>query len=550
MSIINLPNELLYFIGELLVTSKGGLVSTYYQAKKLFSRDRSGILPSQAEHWSWKRGHQLDTRSLASLLRTNHKLNVALTPLLNRIMLNERNDLLLWAAGTRNEPLARRLLDNGADIHTTDAWENTPLHQAAKGGDEQLVRLLLDRGASTTARVSDKRCTPLHYAAVGGSPAIVKLLVENGADINAQEHNGATAVRLAALEGGEDVVRLLVLGYGANLSLTDRYAKTPLHWVASYGTPAMVELLLQGGADINARCLRNKSPLDLATAFGREAVVRKLVESGASVQNRSINRAMRRAVASGCEYEAQLYLDNGVDPDNWTADSSEINLLHLAYISRKEGVMKLLLERGADPNALHQGQSILHKAARDDRPASIDVLLNGGTDIELPCSCLNYAAFRGNAVTGQTALHIAAARETTSCAELLLKNGANPNARDSHGKTPLHTAAQLLHSKESFDTVLQRDTVGLLLDNGADINARGADGMTVLHEAAWFAMRTEHITEWEESLIVRWGEFLMLLVDNGVDVDAKDGNGRTAVGLMAATPDLQAVTIEILEILV
>ena len=68
------------------------------------------------------------------------------------------------------------------------AQQTTPLHLAAQGGKEQVVRLLLEKGADIEARDRTQQ-TPLHYAAYSGSEKLVRLLLEKGADIEARSKN-------------------------------------------------------------------------------------------------------------------------------------------------------------------------------------------------------------------------------------------------------------------------------------------------------------------------------------------------------------------------
>ena len=77
------------------------------------------------------------------------------------------------------------LLAKGADIHNRDADGDTPLFQAAMGGNAEALQLLINAGGKVVDRNNTQR-TPLHYAAQRGQVEAAKLLVANGADVHAK----------------------------------------------------------------------------------------------------------------------------------------------------------------------------------------------------------------------------------------------------------------------------------------------------------------------------------------------------------------------------
>lgn len=110
---------------------------------------------------------------------------------------------------------------------------------------------------------------------------------------------------------------------------------------------------------------------------------------------------------------------------------------------------------------------------------------------------------------GQTPLHWAAQDGgTVAVADLLIAKGANVNAKDNRGKTPLHAGVMKANSRQY---VTQTGVIELLLSRGADVNARDNDGDTPLHTAAGFGNT----------------DFVKLVISKGANVNAKDNDGNT-----------------------
>jgi hypothetical protein len=118
---------------------------------------------------------------------------------------------VLHVAARSDYPLAALLLEHGADVNATDAHGITPLHVASKeNSDGNIVKLLLAQGAVVDARDEDGY-TPLHVASFNGNKAAVKELLEHGAAINARVTIGEyTPLRLAGFRRRNPAVPLLV----------------------------------------------------------------------------------------------------------------------------------------------------------------------------------------------------------------------------------------------------------------------------------------------------------------------------------------------------
>jgi ankyrin repeat protein len=170
------------------------------------------------------------------------------------------------------------------------------------------------------------------------------------------------------------------------------------------------------------------------------------------------------------------------DNPNLVSDRSAIGTTPL-HLARNGYVAELLLSKGADINAKdNSSQTPLHTAAGYGRKSVVEFLLSKGADVNAKC--------RGDI----TPLHEAASTpySNTETVEALLAKGADVNARTIDGNTPLHQAARLLDYYGDYSIMqgntplhkFNRDVLELLLAKGADVNAKNLEGTTPLHTAA------------------------------------------------------------------
>ena len=153
------------------------------------------------------------------------------------------------------------------DVNAKREGGSTPLHGAAEGGHEEIVKLLIVAGAdlhaTTVPMLGGGGWTPLHSAARQGHRGIVELLIEKGTDVNARDSSGKSALHDAASIGHKEIVKLLIIK-GADLNAESGYYGTSLHVAASIGHKEIVELLIANGADVNVKDGFGRTPLDTA----------------------------------------------------------------------------------------------------------------------------------------------------------------------------------------------------------------------------------------------------------------------------------------------
>lgn len=147
-----------------------------------------------------------------------------------------------FSVGT-SAAVATLLLENRANVHTTNRTKISALHTAGSGGasgQDELTPLLLNFHADPNA-LDDDGSSPLHYAAFWGNSVAILFLIQHAADLNAQRDDGATPLHRAARSGREAAVPLL-LQHSSNIEVLDNNGQTPLQ-IASQHNTKMLPLL-------------------------------------------------------------------------------------------------------------------------------------------------------------------------------------------------------------------------------------------------------------------------------------------------------------------
>ncbi|KFA46530.1 hypothetical protein S40293_09876 [Stachybotrys chartarum IBT 40293] len=249
--------------------------------------------------------------------------------------------------------IVRLLRQRGAALTVRSDDGMSPLHHAAYGCHEDMVRFLLLEGADPNQLDNFGR-SPLFCGCESGSDAIVALLREKGASVTRANSKGQILLHLAASRGNVDVVRRLIsLDSGAvQLRMLDPGAgglalQSPLHIAARQGHHAVVKLLLEEGFPMDARDGDGRTPLSYACEGGYLESVQILLSkkrlAAANSKDKNQRTPLSYAAAGGhVDVVAALVGQTGVDP-NIKDVEGKTALIHAAQRGHHDTVVVLIL---------------------------------------------------------------------------------------------------------------------------------------------------------------------------------------------------------------
>ncbi len=322
---------------------------------------------------------------------------------------------IIPAATSGDLAKVRELVDKDpACVNVRGSDGRTPLHWAARGVHLEVLRFLVDRGADVRAADANG-LTPLHITASRGHLEASRLLVEKGAPVDAKSAGGATPFSLAARRGKKDLLEFL-LANGArkeDLEIRDDYGRTPLCAVSrDGGDPATIKTLIDLGADVNAADRQGWTPIELAAWRPYPAVVELLLDAGADLMiNTPSGKRLLGNAANGLERLFKRMVEKGAVLDVQTEEGG--TLLHAAACGSLR-IVETLVARGFDVNGRDRFSWVpLHYAVEQGRRENITFLKEKGADLNARNSL------------GQTPYNLAVEREDTEMIEFLKSLGAD-----------------------------------------------------------------------------------------------------------------------------
>lgn len=289
---------------------------------------------------------------------------------------------LTWAAGRGRKNMVEFLLQNGAVLDHKDNEGKTVLISAARHSDRDMVALLLDQGADLHEK-DHTGTTALMMAATQWESDIPELLLEKGADIHEKNNFGDTALMFAAEERNKDTVKLLATRgaavdeksaqavkskrkAGENFSVPVT-AVSVLVDAANKGDLAAVTALLDehGSAIINQKNIHGWMPLIWAIRGGHKDIVELLIDRGADINARGGDR-MTPLMQAAAELRAdfvELLLKKGASTEGQDESNGMTALMWAVANEGNKEIVEMLLEHGADLDVEdHEGETALEQA--------------------------------------------------------------------------------------------------------------------------------------------------------------------------------------------
>ena len=298
--------------------------------------------------------------------------------------------------------------------------------------DIQLFRRCLAERGIEAWEVSPTGRTVLHNAALQtDNPTIVVLLLEAGSDPNFRDDSGSTPLHFG-VQNGNPVVSSHLLAAGSDPNAADNDGYTPLHIAHWNANVRVTELLLEAGANPYAHSNDGWTPFHSAVFSARSSSLSVFLEKGADLGLAPLHQAI---VLGDSETGMSLLVGadaSAVDDFGWSS-------LHFAVSMGEHRIAMAILAADGNPDArTTNGLAALHVVAD---PAMVEALVASGAEIDARNDL------------GRTPLHQAALYRGARVIEALLDAGADPMAEDNEGNRPADLAERNSRIPEDSDVM-------------------------------------------------------------------------------------------------
>ena len=417
----------------------------------------------------------------------------------------------------------------------------TLLQQAVAVDELSVAQFVLNWQQDVANYKDPNGWAPLHLAAERNAPTMIHILCNKSAEKEETTYSGNTPLLVAASANAEDSIKAL-LANKANPNAVNYNQWSPAHYAAVRDNANMIELLHQHGGELNATTLKENSPLSLAVINDSKRAAAMLIQKCTTLGNWT-NSSNWTAVHLAASKNApkMLQILTGPPEVELNAVTNEGNTpLAVAVIQSCLQAAEVLINANANldiPNS--EGWCVLHVAAQQDACDLIRLLCDAGANTEI-------STHQGN-----TPLCIAAMNGCSDAAAELVKQKANPNARNECGWSAIHYAAaanasvmvshigqgnyvnlNLKTDKENTALLIAvthgaKDAAKALVDAGADANVKGPEEWTALH----FAVNQDDY------------ELIKILNDARADVNAICSGDKTSLMLAVMKNSMKSVQV-------
>ncbi|ESO02107.1 hypothetical protein HELRODRAFT_188577 [Helobdella robusta] len=251
---------------------------------------------------AWAVGIMVGSKHVFEMVRRNNHRMLRIILKFNVCIRQKDLDVgLLYSSKIGYQECFEHLLEAGANPNVVDSYENTPLAMSCELGNDQMVEMLIAKGANIEAKSGGGRGTALHRASNWGYEKCVNILLKYGATPHARDASNRTPLMLACIHAPDvDKIVKVLLNAGSDVNAISNDFKTALHYACSRSIN--LNSLINSGADVNLKDIEGNTALHLAASKGNFQVLEELLMAGANVNllNNQNKNPLHMAAINGC----------------------------------------------------------------------------------------------------------------------------------------------------------------------------------------------------------------------------------------------------------